>query len=441
VWASQAITPSITTGGSGCVVDDKLVVQGGLGAPLTLNVTGVSGGAVTGIEVKAPGLYSTFPTSPAVAYAPSNNACVGVTLGVTAAGASSANIAEATMGVIVTDQADDGSIENISIGPAAGGVSIINSTGSNDFTHEEAISHVTCDSVIIFCLNKGLGVDNLLASGITGYGAVNNDSAYGAVGVYINGQNVGSAPTGGNKFTDVNMLGFEVGYLSSKGQLDTFTASIADTIKFYGFFCDTCGEYRLNGVESTFTGPDSATGSGGEGVGLVVSDGTSVNANSLYTNENAVDVHVVGSSSLWIGRDTWSPSKTLSGDGSLVLPGAALLVANSPASSGGTGSTIYIGAVTSTDEGVAGTYTGYQGVINGFRIVTNNDPGAGQTFTVNLRINGVTRATCVLSGSSSFACAYTGPGINIAPSDNLDFQIVSSASANSAAFKGYVSVL
>jgi hypothetical protein len=64
--ASQATTATVSAGGSSYVVGDKLTVSGGtFGTAATFEVTGVSGGAVTTVELLAGGDYTATPGNPA----------------------------------------------------------------------------------------------------------------------------------------------------------------------------------------------------------------------------------------------------------------------------------------------------------------------------------------------------------------------------------------
>jgi hypothetical protein len=64
--ADQATTAAVSAGGSAYVVGDKLTVSGGtFGTAATFEVTAVSGGAVTAVELLAGGDYTSTPGNPA----------------------------------------------------------------------------------------------------------------------------------------------------------------------------------------------------------------------------------------------------------------------------------------------------------------------------------------------------------------------------------------
>lgn len=438
-------TPTVSAGGAGYALNDILVVQGGSGAPAVLKVTGVTAGAITSVSVLVPGLYATFPTSPVSILDTGNRLGLGGTLTIAGSGASSGNAVRATMGTVVLDLINDATVANIKFGVVPGGIHLMNSTLASGFSQNNAISNVVLNSSLIFGIDKDVGVANSVFNTITGYGYGGSVGTYGASGLYINGDGVGSGPTGGNKFTDVSFLNSEIELLGYRSQLDTFTSFIADTTRNYGVYCYLCDNNVWNQVEATFSGPTAISGTANQGAGFVVVDPVGDQIGSLRTANNGIDLHVslsgsVSFPSLWLNSQNWSSTKNASGGLNALAPGTALFNTQTPPAVGGSGSTIYMGAGGYSATANAPAFTQVSGnfTITSFTILSGSAPGAAQTYTVNLLRNATVLGSCVISGASTFLCSYNGPGIPVTSADNLTIQIVSSASAASGSFRGNV---
>lgn len=64
-YDSNALSATITAGGTGYTIEDDLTVLGGTGTAATFNVDAVSSGVVTAVSVISGGSYSVEPTNPA----------------------------------------------------------------------------------------------------------------------------------------------------------------------------------------------------------------------------------------------------------------------------------------------------------------------------------------------------------------------------------------
>lgn len=440
-YSATAIA-SIGAAGSGYAANDALVVQGGIGAPVTLQAA-VSGGGLTGsTTIAAPGLYSTAPTNPAAVYDGGNTSATGATVNITYAGANSGATVQATLGTVVVDQATQGELSNLTWSSVPAALGIYN-TGSSSptWTQGERISGVFVNAAKLFGIFRDVGVSNITVSNGVIYGATNGASAYGVAGIYLNAENVGSAPPGGNHFANLNTLNWETGWQNNAGQIDFFDAGvIADTVRNYGFVCNACTTNTFSGTTfAQFTGPNAITGSSGYGIGMYFGN-SAVNNNivGLVTNNNAADVHIADSgSAIWIGH-AWSSSKKASGVTSAVQSSIPLMQATSPASVGGSGASIYLGANGyATTEAAVAAPNPLKGAVTKSYCASTGAPGAGQSYTCNLRVNSITQQSCSYSGASAFTCSMTGPSVAIFDGSTVDMQIVSSAGAAASQFRAY----
>jgi|GEM_PF-2521222 hypothetical protein len=443
--STQAIAPTVAAGGSNYSVNDHLVAQGGIGPPTIVHVTAVSGGAVMAVAVDAPGLYSTFPTSPVATMDTNNASGSGATLTLTAAGASSGNIVESAWGTLVIDNATEGVVSDVIFSSVPAGLQISNTSGSGSFGAQETVRGAVVNAAQLFAIFKDVGVNNSRFSDIVAYGTTHNASSYGVAGVYISGDNLGAAPTGGNMFRGITMLGFETGWLDNAGQLDFFSAVIGDTIRNYSFVCNHCiGNTFSSDIWMQFTGPNALSGTGGFGGGMYFGNSATNNVlGGLATGNNAFDLHIAdATSSIWLNGQAWGSKKAASGFTGALFSGQTIFAATTPASVGGAGATFYLGASGyATTEGAVETAIALTQVVTKFSCLSTGAPGVGQSYTCNLRNNATTLASCSYSGASSFGCEYDGPGVNIFPGYTLDLQVVSSAGAASSQFRAYVSGL
>lgn len=107
---------------------------------------------------------------------------------------------------------------------------------------------------------------------------------------------------------------------------------------------------------------------------------------------------------------------------------------STPSSGIGSGATIYLGpAGHSAAEGQAETITTHRGLLNHLRAQSSAAPGAGQSYTVTIRVNGVdTGITATISDSGSAAADLTHYA-HLVPGDRVSAKAVSSAGADSTA--------
>ena len=452
-------------GGTNCGVGTTLVVQGGSGPPTTLYVTAVTGTAVLTATISSPGLYSTAPSNPVTAVSGNNAACT-ATFNLTMAGASSGAEFSGGWGSLVVDQSSYGGLENITMPSCFGCIGYYStSTSLSNPTTQENVSKVQINAARHFGVTVDAGVYVSFFKDILIYGNAHGTSNYGTVGFYRNYANpTNSSPSGGNHFS-YTALTFEIGTLSTYGNLDFYEDSNTnDTSRNYGFICNGC--YKINWVGpafNAFTGPNAYSGTGGLGVGTyfgkyTVTSGSAVsavdnnmssgvaggaNAADIFFSDYAADGSGTGAA-VWLGSA--GPNMILSGYTAALQNAPLFFTGTSGTEVGGAGTTWYLsnGIGASTTEYYASSMVHKAGVVTKFTCMSSVAPGAGQTYTCAFKDfptpnagSSTSRGSCSYTGAATYGCSYVGPGFYVAEQDQVAIAITSSASAPIANFKVY----
>jgi len=462
---SSATGVALGSGGVGCRVGDSLVVQGGSGPPVTLQVTGATAGAVTSIAIASPGFYSATPSNPAVARSQRQQSCTGVMVNLIYAGASASAAFYGSWGSVVIDQTSYGGLENITIPAAVAGIGIY-STSSNslNWTAQENYRSIEMNATKFFGILVDAGVHIVSIRDVLMYGYQNAASSYGTVGFSRNYvQPTNSAPSGGNRFSNVTSLGFEIGAIATISGLDSYEGFTTDTTRNYGFLCNGCNENTWPSIPfMTFTGPDAGPpmSTAGYGIGMyfgkytpqgAVSPAPAINNGmaGIRGGFNGADIYFSdwygdGSgtgASMWIGVGSTIPTATFSGHTAAVVSARDILLGNSGASVGGTGATVYManGVGSSADEFAVVVPVSAPRMITRFTCQSSSAPGPSETYSCNLREQAATVASCTISGGSSFGCTFTGPAYMLAEGTSTAVQLVSSPGAAASFFRIAVS--
>lgn len=303
-----ATSAAIVSGGAGYVVGDYVVVQGGIGPQAVLKVSAVSSGVITGFTIVNPGLYTTLPSSSA---ATTNGTGSGATVTLTAGGASSGAAVQTAQGVLQADQWQYGTISNIRVigAPVAAQFKATGVTNPT-FTTGNLVDNFFANTIGIIGIFKDVNVAETTFRHIIVYG--NFTLPFGAAGVYLNDENPAEA-TGGNVFEDVQALQWETAFLCEHCNLDSFTDTIADTNRNYGWVQFAGGNnYWSGAVFSQFTGPNVLSGSAGGGIGFSLSGVTFDRFASIDTNNNAEDLSATSpSNTIALNDNNFFPSRKI----------------------------------------------------------------------------------------------------------------------------------
>jgi hypothetical protein len=433
-WTVTAI--AVGSGGTGWG-SDEAVLLGVDGAPTTLGLT-TTAGAITGVTIDAPGLYQLNPGSPLAPFDPKAPAAFGASLNVTYGGALAGAFVDAAFGVVTDDQANGGTIENVTIGEAPVGLEVLASIGT---TTEENIRSFNVNAAILTAFAKLSGVNNTVFDKLIGTGFTHHASAYGATGLYIEGDSRTYA-NGGNTY-DFWTLGFETGMLDMNGQLDHILHGIVDTNRNYGMVCIGCQYTDFVHLFASFTGPNAIPSLGstaGKGIGAYFGSGAvnpAINdsVTKLTSSNNVSDLHFGdGAGSVKIG-EPWGPSKimTTPNTGSISLYSSTAIVAFSTLQVGGLTTPRYLApgniSATQTVSALAGVY----GMISGGSIRSSIAPGA-DTYTAIIYTNQWS-GSAYLGWNSVGSCTWTSTatgcninnsGVVIAPLDQIDLRLATS---------------
>ncbi|MCA8058145.1 phage tail fiber domain-containing protein [Burkholderia cepacia] len=234
---------------------------------------------------------------------------------------------------------------------------------------------------------------------------------YGADGVVDDGQSTVTA-TGGNTYDDVYMLQFARGAKLVAAQLYQFGVCAFDT----------CSESALELNSTVFIG-QLANVFLGYSPALIRAVNGAVGARALPSVYNRLPANVTtdGAGGSVIVCDATS---------SIEFPGAVPLGAYSGAAVVGANTTGYLGpAGYQTNQGAGQWSAPIPGAVLKMTVGSGTPPGAGQSFTYNLMVNGVVKATTVISGTGTFD-VVTYPGIGINSRDLVTVQLVTSATAS-----------
>lgn len=423
---SSATAVSLVAGGTGAVNEDSLVALGGSGlnAPLTIQASVASGGALKSATIQAPGLYETPPPNPVSFQNTSSARGASAMLDVIWAGASKGNTIQAAWGLLVSEGAIEGSVEDLRIAYAP--VGIVYQKGESQ-SEGEQLSNFQMNVVSLVGLFVDVNTNTL---------SVSNGRIWGihprhcAVGVYLNGRNPGSIAAGGNNFVNVNALHCNVGWMLRAAQLSMFTQATSDTNTHYAWILDQSSNLGFDNVYGGVTG----LGVNGYGIGMHIGGGSlNVGISQLQAGRNAADLNVDGTSSVFLGQTVGvqSVGHRITGNGAGLFSGAQTLSANTgpillspkPTYIGPNGSSAAETNVMWRNGLCTSTITRVQ-------IFSSVSPGQ-DTWTATLRINGTdTPMTCSYSGGDSFGCEMTANMQTVNPGDMISLKLVSSGTAS-----------
>ena len=209
------------------------------------------------------------------------------------------------------------------------------------------------------------------------YGTTHHGSSYGAVGVYIDGENQTFA-SGGNKW-DILALNSEIGLLDQFGNLDTFDNATLDTIRNYAGVCIGCSGSDWTYLFASFTGPNVFPGGvGGKGIGFYFGSSAVNNSIGKLTTQSSVsDIHFGDSiSSVWINTQTWDWSKLVTGSTYSLFPINKVFALWPLSVSGATSPQYLAPGLVSGTQASAYTLSGLRGQLTGLQITSSIAPGA-----------------------------------------------------------------
>lgn len=369
-------TPTVSTSGSGWVDQTECTIKGGVGPPMTGTLS-ASAGAITAFAPNSPGLYQTAPSSPAAVVCPATGAAFNGAINVTWGGASAGAFVDAAFGSLVSDNSTDGFIRNVTFGIVPVGLELMSTTGAS--SAGEKINGINVNASVMVGMAKLQAVNNIGVSDVLMFGSAHHASAYGAAGLYIDGDNQ-TAASGGNKWSVIT-LGYEVGAVDLNGTLDLFENVVNDTTRNYGFVCIGCNTSTFTSLWDTFSGP-LASGSLGshprKGVGVYFGNSAVNNTlTSFYSVNNAIDLTMGEdfTSSLWVNNLTWGPSKIFAGHSTGLYPGYTLASFPTLSISSMTSPVYTAPGVTSATQTVS-AIVGTQGEITSFWVATSTPPQA-----------------------------------------------------------------
>jgi hypothetical protein len=249
---------------------------------------------------------------------------------------------------------------------------------------------------------------------------------------------------GGHLFHRVTILNCQDGIILQDAELIDFGMVISDTVRDR---CVVLGDCQYITFAQLFTG----TGR----VGLQVNGASDhiqldsfrsilqgvvppfyVGPASFYEAGAVFDVQVLNTSSVEIDVDSWmGDTRTFEDAGArLVITGGERLFSNTVATVAAATITFMGPCGVTTTESGASWIAPYSGRLRELVFYCDTAPGAGETFTCDFRVNGVSQAfSVILSGAAAFAGrTVSNAGILFARGDSLSFSLTTSASAAAA---------
>jgi hypothetical protein len=478
---ASATGVAIIAGGAGCTTAATLVVQGGRGPPTTLQVTSVSGGAVTGVSIRSPGLYETAPGAGASAVSHNVPACLGVTVTLTTAGALNNAAVEGSWGSLIVDGSQIGGIENVTLGSVYAGIGYYaTTTDVNNPTQQEYAKDFSVQASKFFGLWVGAGVNTINFTNAYLWGQPHGASGFGSTGfVRDYEQPTAAFPSGGNQFTNINVLGWETGYLLVESNRDFYNNIVSDTNRNYSTVCNGCNTNMWSTL--TWSGETGGTSfaATSKGVGMVwgaytgqdgVTYPASVNSVGGYVGgDNAADMYFADAyqDGTGTGASLYLTPNLNGTFGLMLLSGktwaivnATNLVAGRTLVTGGGGITFNFGQ----GLGQSGTEADTLSPVAGRHVITQSicsadgPAGVGEQYVCILRYAGGTGLSGEVGGAGGGGgsvielgrcqilnpntyCVIPGPGFAVLNGDIMGWQVVSSGGAASRRFRGMISGL
>lgn len=224
-------------------------------------------------------------------------------------GAANGAVVETAHGLVITDQALNGSVRNISFPVCPIGLELLNTAAPAE-SHETTYSNIRFDAYYMCGIFRDVDVATAHFSNIVGFGHAGGGRGY--LGYYGEGRSPGIYPTGGNEHTDVNFELAEVGWKLMGCQLDDFLNCVGDTCSFYGWLMDQgCQKLRLNNMWAA-----TIDGTGGIGIRIQGSCLGIFLGSNLYTRFNTTaDLSIASSCQVYLDDTTWGESQVTAGGG------------------------------------------------------------------------------------------------------------------------------
>lgn len=445
--------PTVASAGNGCHVGETLTTNAGYGHPATfevLTLTGADGSGVATVSAPlVPGMFTTYPSNPVMMW--NGGTCLGVTLNLPSAiGASSGNATQAAFGLVLFraglyDLVDRSYFQHC---PVCIQEEVVNS--STDSIAFATVSNFEIGASMVG-LARGVNVNNTRALNGIIYGHVTGGSGYAGAGIYADSQNVTAFPSGGNIYTNVQILNNETGVLLRQAQLDTFLNTQTDGTRGWGWRCDGCANEEFNGtVRATYSGPSEMLGIPSQGIGFsftsyrgFVPMGTSFA--DAYVANNATDFYFADSANACgsppcpldaIVMSNYGPGQVMGGFTEGILPNRTIFAAQTGNTlTPGPGTPIYMGSGLGYGSGnLTGVaiYNSLRGNITKFACA-GGVLQTGGNATCAVQRSASTIASCtILSGT--FGCTSDGPGIAVFDGDELNHELTG---ADSNAWRTY----
>lgn len=264
---------------------------------------------------------------------------------------------------------------------------------------------------------------------------------------------------GGNQFTSCNAINMQSGWVFTDSNLDTLVNCIGDSLSGYA--------YTLNGATNStdildcFAGTcgGSILGAGSSqnnrivslrtyGTGQIPSFGGSNWYSSAGLSAPFFELTQQNNAKFTIDLDSWEASNgpnahtfTEAVQFNIGMTGGILMRFNSNTTVTAN-STVYLGVNgQSASEDPQRALCHLPAVCSALRCVLdcNTAPGAGQSFTYTVRVNGGSTAVVgTTSGAGVFTATFTGGPVGINPNTDVDVQLVTSATAAAAVHRGYI---
>lgn len=404
-----AATPTVSSGGTGWIDGTECTVKTGIGPPMTGTIS-ASAGAITAFAPNSPGLYQTPPTSPAAVVCPQTGSAFNGAINVTWGGASAGGFVDASFGSLVSDNSTDGFITNVTFGIVPVGLELMSTTGAS--SAGEKVNGINVNASAMVGMAKLQGVNNIGVSHVLMFGSAHHASAYGAAGLYIDGDNQ-TAASGGNKWSII-ALNYETGTVDLNGTLDLFDDVVDDTSRNYGFVCIGCNTSQFPSLWATFSGPNASASLGShanKGVGAYF--GNSAVNNTLgvfHTQANAIDLAMGEdfTSSLWINNLSWGPAKLFAGHSTGLYPGYTLLSFPTLSISSMASPVYTAPGVTSATQTIS-SIVGTQGEITSFWVATSTPPQAA-SYQALIYLNRFSSRSTVTAAAVAAGGASGTPG-------------------------------
>jgi len=258
----------------------------------------------------------------------------------------------------------------------------------------------------------------------------------GTVGWRQNTPLVGGLARGGHQIVNANMIALETGWYFTDSELTMLQNCIADSCSEYGIKVDGASTDMI--FSDTFVGTTKGVYVGGTSQKIVF--------NGLYTVFNGnipswgaadfyngavtfYDVTVADTASVVIDGNQWRGNKRVSvaSGATLVVTGGQWFYGRNTANVAA-GSTVYLceaGAFASASDALwRAPFTGQLFLLEP---VVGTAPGAGETFTYTVQLNGVdTALTAQIAGAGVFTAKSYGP-VSVTKGQSIGIKLVCSA--------------